>query len=58
MVVDFLNGGDVNIGQMQERSIPQINGSSAADSGALRGDALGDSLSRDTQNVKSKVSSA
>lgn len=45
-----------NIGQMQERSIPQINGSSAADSGALRGDALEDSLSRDTQNVKSKFS--
>lgn len=47
-----------NIGQMQERSIPQINGSSAADSGALRGDALEDSLSRDTQNVKSKFSGA
>lgn len=45
-----------NIGQMQERSIPQINGSSAADSGALRGDALEYSLSRDTQNVKSKFS--
>lgn len=45
-----------NIGQMQERSIPQINGSSAADSGALRGNALEYSLSRDTQNVKSKFS--
>lgn len=45
-----------NIGQMQERSIPQINGSSTANSGALRGDALEDSLSRDTQNVKSKFS--
>lgn len=45
-----------NIGQMQERSIPQINGSSTADSGALRGDALEYSLSRDTQNVKSKFS--
>lgn len=45
-----------NIGQMQERSIPQINGSSTANSGALRGDALEYSLSRDTQNVKSKFS--
>ena len=45
-----------NIGQMQERSIPQINGSSTANSGALRGDALKYSLSRDTQNVKSKFS--
>ena len=45
-----------NIGQMQERSIPQIDGSSAANSGALRGDALEYSLSRDTQNVKSKFS--
>lgn len=45
-----------NIGQMQERSIPQINGSSTANSGALRGDALDYSLSRDTQNVKSKFS--
>lgn len=45
-----------NIGQMQERSIPQIDGSSTANSGALRGDALEDSLSRDTQNVKSKFS--
>lgn len=45
-----------NIGQMQERSIPQINGSSAADSGALRGNASVDSLSRGVQNVKSKFS--
>ena len=45
-----------NIGQMQERSIPQINGSSAADSGALRGNASVDSLSRGAQNVKLKFS--
>lgn len=45
-----------NIGQMQERSIPQINGSSAADSGALRGNASVDSLSRGVQNVKLKFS--
>lgn len=45
-----------NIGKMQERSTPQIDGSSTANSGALRGDALEDSLSRDTQNVKSKFS--
>lgn len=45
-----------NIGQMQERSIPQINGSSAAGSGALRGDATVDSLSRGVQNVKLKFS--
>ena len=45
-----------NIGQMQERSIPQINGSSAAGSGALRGDASVDSLSRGVQNVKLKFS--
>ena len=47
-----------NIGQMQERSIPQINGSSAAGSGALRGDASVDSLSRGVQNVKLKFSGA
>lgn len=41
-----------NIGQMQERSIPRIDGSSAANSGALRGDASADSLSRGVQNVK------
>lgn len=45
-----------NIGQMQERSIPQIDGSSAANSGALRGDASVDSLSRGVQNVKPKFS--
>lgn len=45
-----------NIGQMQERSIPQIDGSSAANSGALRGDASVDSLSRSVQNVKPKFS--
>nr|UVX52239.1 MAG: hypothetical protein [Bacteriophage sp.] len=45
-----------NIGQMQERSIPQIDGSSAADSGALRGNASVDSLSRGVQNVKPKFS--
>lgn len=45
-----------NIGQMQERSIPQIDGSSAANSGALRGDASVDSLSRGVQNVKLKFS--
>ena len=45
-----------NIGQMQERSTPQINGSSAADSGALRGNASVDSLSRGAQNVKLKFS--
>ncbi len=45
-----------NIGQMQERSIPQIDGSSAANSGALRGNASVDSLSRGTQNVKPKFS--
>ena len=38
--------------QMQERSIPRIDGSSAANSGALRGDASADSLSRGAQNVK------
>lgn len=47
-----------NIGQMQERSIPQINGSSAAGSGALRGGASVDSLSRSVQNVKPKFSGA
>lgn len=47
-----------NIGQMQERSIPQIDGSSAANSGALRGDASVDSLSRGVQNVKLKFSGA
>ena len=45
-----------NIGQMQERSISQIDGSSAANSGALRGDASVDSLSRSVQNVKPKFS--
>lgn len=43
-----------NIGQMQERSTPQIDGSSTANSGALRGGASVDSLSRSVQNVKSK----
>lgn len=47
-----------NIGQMQERSTPQIDGSSTANSGALRGGASVDSLSRGAQNVKSKFSGA
>lgn len=45
-----------NIGQMQERSTPQIDGSSTANSGALRGNASVDSLSRGVQNVKLKFS--
>lgn len=45
-----------NIGQMQERSTPQIDGSSTANSGALRGGASVDSLSRGAQNVKPKFS--
>lgn len=47
-----------NIGQMQERSTPQIDGSSTANSGALRGGASVDSLSRSAQNVKPKFSGA
>lgn len=47
-----------NIGQMQERSTPQIDGSSTANSGALRGGASVDSLSRSVQNVKPKFSGA
>lgn len=47
-----------NIGQMQERSTPQIDGSSTANSGALRGGASVDSLSRGAQNVKPKFSGA
>lgn len=48
-----------NIGQMQERSTPQINGSSAANSGALRGSAPTGSISgtgRDVNNKKPAVS--
>lgn len=47
-----------NIGQMQERSTPQIDGSSTANSGALRGGASVDSLSRSVQNVKPKFGGA
>ena len=47
-----------NIGQMQERSAPQIDGSSTANSGALRGGASVDSLSRSVQNVKPEFSGA
>ena len=43
-----------NIGQMQERSTPQINGSSAANSGALRGSAPTGSISGPGQDVNNK----
>nr|DAD96358.1 MAG TPA: hypothetical protein [Myoviridae sp. ctagO6] len=46
-----------NIGKMQERSIPQISGSSAASSGALRGNASSDKrVSEDGSTVKQKFS--
>ena len=47
---------DVNgkIGQMQERSIPQINGSSSQTRGAQRGDAPVDSISTSGQDVNRK----
>ncbi len=46
-----------NIGQMQERSIPQINGSSDANTGAQRGDASSDNRVAETRKtVKQKNS--
>ena len=45
-----------NIGQMQERSIPQINGSSSQKRGAQRGDAYEDSISRNDGNVNGDFS--
>lgn len=44
-----------NIGEMQERSTPQINGSSG-NSGAQRGNASGISILTDGENVKPKFS--
>ena len=44
-----------NIGEMQERSTPQINGSSE-NSGAQRGNASGTSILTDGENVKQKFS--
>ena len=44
-----------NIGEMQERSTPQINGSSG-NSGAQRGNASGTSILTDGENVKPKMS--
>jgi hypothetical protein len=44
-----------NIGEMQERSTPQINGSSG-NSGAQRGNASGISILTDGENVKSQFS--
>lgn len=44
-----------NIGEMQERSTPQINGSSG-NSGAQRGNASGTSIPADGENVKPKFS--
>lgn len=44
-----------NIGEMQERSTPQINGSSG-NSGAQRGNASGTSILTDGENVKPKFS--
>lgn len=44
-----------NIGEMQERSTPQINGSSG-NSGAQRGNASGTSILTDGENVKQKFS--
>ena len=50
------DGGIVyNIGEMQERSTPQINGSSG-NSGAQRGNASGISILTDGENVKPKFS--
>lgn len=44
-----------NIGQMQERSIPQINGSSSQTRGAQRGDAPADSIFTSGQNVNGNI---
>ena len=41
-----------NIGQMQERSIPQINGSSVPKNGAQRGDASGNRVAQAGADVK------
>lgn len=45
-----------NIGQMQERSTPQINGSSAVNSGAQRGNASTHSISGESKDVNTKSS--
>lgn len=44
-----------NIGQIQERSIPQINGSSSQTRGAQRGDAPADSIFTSGQNVNGNI---
>lgn len=44
-----------NIGQMQERSIPQINGSSSQTKGAQRGDAPVDSIFNSERNVNGNI---
>lgn len=52
-----LNGTIVyNIGKMQEKSIPQIGGSSNLANGALRGNASASSISTSSGNVKAKFS--
>lgn len=45
-----------NIGQMQERSIPQINGSSVTNNGAQRGDASAGSIRQTGQKSQEKFS--
>ena len=45
-----------NIGQMQERSIPQMDGSSTLTNGAQRGNASKSSISQQEQNVNRKFS--
>lgn len=48
--------GEVHIGQIQERSISQINGSSTTNSGAQRGNASSATVAHFTIPVKEKFS--